>query len=114
LPRGVEPKCPGGLATKVVQILERVVEIAKRGADPFEQPLAGLGQCNATGGAVDQPQVEPALDVAERMAQRGSGNPEFGRGGAKAAMPGDRTEGSIRIAEIFSLAPRIFSGLSHL
>ncbi len=92
LPRGIEAKRAGRLAAKAVEIFQRVVDITECRTDPLEQPRAGFGQRDTAGGAVDQPHVQPFLDIAQRVAERGRGDTEFGRRGAKATMPGDRQE----------------------
>jgi len=47
LPRGVEAKRADRLASKIVEVLQRVIDIAERRADPREQPLARLRQRDA-------------------------------------------------------------------
>ena len=68
LPRGAEAQRAGRLAAEIIEVFERVVDIPKRRADPREQPFAGFGQRDATGGAVNQADIEPLLDVAQRVA----------------------------------------------
>src|SRR5262249_7069688 len=93
LPRGIEAQCSGGLPAKAVEVFQRIIDVAKGGAGAGQQSLAGFGQSDAPGGAVDQAQAEPFLDVAERMAQRRSRYAKLGRGRAKTAMPRNRQEG---------------------
>ena len=92
LPCRVEAQRAGGLAAEIVQILQRVVDVAECRADAREQPLAGLGQRHAAGGAVDQAQIEPLLDIAQGMAERRGRHAKLDRRGAKAAVAGDRKE----------------------
>ena len=65
------------------------------------------------------PQIEPFLDVSKRVAQRRGRDAKLGRRRAKAAVPGDREEGGEvggidRIDEFYSVACRLFSGLSQI
>ena len=93
LPRGIEAQRAGRLAAKIVEVFQRVVDIPECRADPRKQPLARFRQRDAARGAVDQPQIEPLLDIAQRVAQRRCRDAEFSRRRAKTAVPGDREEG---------------------
>ena len=93
LPRGIDAQRAGRLAAKIVQVFQRIVDIAERRADPREQPLARLRQRDAARGAVDQPQIEPLLDMAQRVAERRGRDAKLGRRRAKTAVSGDGKEG---------------------
>jgi hypothetical protein len=97
LARGVEAQRARRLAAEIIEILQRVIDVLECGTDPREQPLARLGQRDAAGGAVEQAQIEPLLDIAQGVTERGCRYAEFDGGGAKAAVPGDREEsGKVR------------------
>ena len=119
LPRGVEAQRAGRLAAKIVEVFERIVDIAECRTDARKQPLARFGQRDAARGAVDQPQIEPLLDIAQRVAQRRAETPSSVAAARKLrcraiARKVARSEGSIRIDEFFSVACRLFSGLSQI
>lgn len=58
--------------------------------DVGEQALAGLGQCHAAGGAMEQRQAETALQRLDRLADGAGRDAELVGGGAERAAADDR------------------------
>jgi hypothetical protein len=73
---------------------ERRGEIVEHRPQPFHQKLAGIGQPDAAGGAVEQPQAEPLLELADRLAQGRAGDAEMVGGAGEALALGYGDESS--------------------
>jgi hypothetical protein len=74
-------------------------DLRDRRPDPGQQQLAGLGERDAAGGAVHQPDAEPLLHVTQPLAQARRRNALLQRGAAEIPGAGHGDKG-VEIAEI--------------
>ena len=53
-----------------MKLLSGFQHVAQRRPDPRQVGLAGLGEAEAAGGSVQQPDAESGLQVADRLTER--------------------------------------------
>ena len=92
-------------ALKRMKLLSGFQHVAQRRPDSRQVGLAGLGEAEASGGSVQQPDTEPGLEVADRLTERGGRDVERCRGGGEPAMLCDLPEGeqSMELVELHIL-----------
>src|SRR3546814_5297429 len=89
----VQPQRAEGRSAEIVEVVERVVDVAKRRRDAREELLPRLGQRDTARRPVDEPQVQALLQCPQLMAERRWRDAKLVGGASKALMPGDRQEG---------------------
>ena len=97
--RHVEPQRAGRPVAKAVDHVERRLDLGQRRAEPLQQARARLGRRDAARGAVEQPDAEPRLQPAHRLAQARRAAAAGARAVAKAAGARHRDEG-VQVAEV--------------
>ena len=80
------------LVAQFAQRREFGVDLVEPRAERAQQPLAGLGRGDTARRARQQPQAQPRLQCADRLAQRRLRDAELRRGPREAALPRDREE----------------------
>ncbi|MCY1531882.1 hypothetical protein D9M68_671220 [compost metagenome] len=70
---GVDAQGARRRVAELIEVLQRVVDIAEGRFDPRMESFAGFGQGHATGGAVEQAHPQALFQGAKRMAQGGRG-----------------------------------------
>jgi hypothetical protein len=73
------------MLAQIAQILNLVIEIREQTLDPGQEFGADLAELNAPRRAVQQPDLQFVLKLADGLAEGGLGDAEFPRGPAEAA-----------------------------
>ncbi|MDT4870060.1 hypothetical protein FQZ97_1051210 [compost metagenome] len=89
---GVDAQGAGRCVAELVEVLQRVIDVAEGRLDACVQALAGLGEGHAAGGAVEQAHAQSLLQGAQGVTQRRRGEAQLHGGAAEAEVGGDAEE----------------------
>ncbi len=90
---GVDAQCARRRGLLRARNVHRLMNVPHGGRDLRDELLACLRQGDASRRPVEKPYAERALQLSDRIAERGGGNPEFKRSRAELAPAGDHENG---------------------
>jgi hypothetical protein len=68
-PEAVNANDPGRASTELARLADRGGKLLNRGSDPLKQPIAGFGQRDTPGVAMEQTDADTLLEPTNQLAQ---------------------------------------------